>query len=129
LKIFKSFLGFVQSSSPLKELEKLVAVLPDLVDEAKSGNYSPELLCNYVLQQLIGPELQIVKCDSCQTRFNVDKQPQTVGYHCPRCLSSDTVVDKNTLDILKKVLYTPKVLPKFEVHLISLPPGKSEPKE
>ena len=109
-KIFESFLGFIQSSSPLPQLENFIEVLPGLLDSMKHGKYSPELLRRHILQQLAGPELQLLKCTSCQARINIDKPPNKLGdYYCPSCGFSHTVVvDKDALGILKAMLSLPK---------------------
>lgn len=109
-KIFESFLGFVQSSSPLPELENFIEVLPGLLDSIKHGKFSPELLRRHILQQLAGPELQLLKCTSCQARIIIDKPPNMLGtYYCTCCgLSHTVVVDKDALAILKAALSAPK---------------------
>ena len=107
-EIFESFLGFIQSSSPLPELEYFIEKLPGLLDSTKHGKYSPEFLRRHILRKLAGPELQLLKCTSCQAHFNVDKLPKQDDYCCPSCGSSDTFVDKNALAILKAALSPPK---------------------
>jgi len=107
-EIFEALLGLVQSSS-LPDLEKFIQVLPSLLDNVKLGKYSPELLGIYILKQLAGPALQLLKCTRCQAKFAVDRSPNTGGYKCPICGFSGTVkVDKDALDILKAQLPTLK---------------------
>ncbi len=103
-KIFESFLGFIQSSSPLPELEYFIEKLPGLLDSTKQGKYSPEFLRRHILRKLAGPDLQLLKCTSCQAHFNVDKLPKQDDYCCLSCGSSDTFVDKDALAILKAAL-------------------------
>ncbi len=103
-QIFEAFLGSVQSSS-LPELEKFIKALPGLLEEVKQGKYSPELLKTYLLRQLAGPALQLLKCKNCQAKFTVDKPPKYDSYECPVCgFSSEVVVDQDMLDMLKAEL-------------------------
>ena len=106
LEILESFLGLVQSApSSLEELEKFATVLPALIDQAKQGKYSPNLLKAHVLAKLTGGALQVLKCPSCGVRFSVDQPPTSYGgYHCPSCYSTSVVTDQKGLAILKEAL-------------------------
>ena len=108
-KMFESFLGFVGLSS-FEELEKFVKELPHLLDEVKTGKYSPESLRNIMYKELIGNKLQLLQCISCNTKFSVDKPPPPYqGHKCPVCgLSVYVEVDKGGLAILKNVLAATK---------------------
>ena len=109
LNITESFIGLVQSApSSLAELEEFATALPGLIDEAKQGQYSPTLLKAYVLENLTGGTLQVMKCKLCGARFIVDK-PAAYGHKCPCCgLSSQVVKDKEELAVLKEALATLK---------------------
>jgi DNA repair exonuclease SbcCD ATPase subunit len=109
LDITESFIGLVQSApSSLAELEKFATALPGLVDQAKQGKYSPTLLKAYVLENLTGGALQVLKCKTCGARFSADK-PGAYGYQCPCCGSSSQIVtDKEELVLLKEALATVK---------------------
>jgi hypothetical protein len=109
LKMLESFLAFVQLSSPLPDLEKFVELLPGILNEVKQGKYSPELLQHYLLEKLAGPELQVLKCNSCQAKFIIDKPPRYGSYECPIYGFGHTVVvDKDATTILKAALSPPK---------------------
>ena len=107
-EVFESFLGLVKSST-LEELEKFAEVLPRLLEKAKQGEYSPELLTKFILSKLTGDTLQILRCTSCQAKFAVDKLPKLDSYQCPTCGLSHTVItDQDALVLLKTELFTPK---------------------
>ena len=110
LNITESFIGLVQSApSSLAELEEFATALPGLIDEAKQGQYSPTLLKAYVLENLTGGALKVLRCKSCGAGFSVDKPPVVHGYQCPCCgLSSQIVDDKEELAVLKEALATLK---------------------
>lgn len=116
LDITESFIGLIQSSpSSLAGLEKFAASLPSLIDMVKQGKYSPKLLKTHVLEKLTGGTLQILRCDSCGTRFIMDKPAAIYGSHCPGCgLSSQIATDKEGLAMLKDVL------DKLRLHAISV---------
>jgi rubrerythrin len=108
LDITESFIGLVQSApSSLADLEKFATALPDLIDQVKQEKYSPNLLKAYVLENLTGGALKVLRCESCGARFSVDKPPVVYGYHCPSCGSSSQVItDKEELAVLKEALVT-----------------------
>lgn len=104
LKVFESFLGFVNSAS-IGVLEKFVADLPALLDKAKQGQYSTQVLRTYIFDNLTSNTLQVLKCPSCGVRFGVDQPPMSYGgYHCPCCYSMSVVTDQEGLAILKEAL-------------------------
>jgi len=105
LDITKSFVGLVQSApSSLTELEKFATALPGLIDHAKQTGYSPTLLKAYVLENLTGGALKVLRCKTCGAGFIVDK-PAAYGYKCPCCgLSSHIVADKEGLAVLQEAL-------------------------
>ncbi|MFC1972032.1 hypothetical protein ACFLVE_01320 [Chloroflexota bacterium] len=80
---------------------------------AKVKNYSPELLRSVIIKDLSGGTLEILRCSSCQARFDVDKPAQ--GFHtvrnCQLCGSSLVEVDVAGPEIIKKALaaLTPRV--------------------
>ena len=107
-EVFESFLGLVKSGE-LEEMEKFAEVLPNLLSEVKRGEYTTESLTKHILRQLAGDTLQILRCTSCQTKFNVDKPPKLGSYQCPTCgLSHTTITDKDALATLKMELFKPK---------------------
>lgn len=108
LAVLEAFEGFVQCES-MEDMEKFVKMLPDLINEAKKGKYSSELLRAYILKELIGANPRVMKCGHCGTKFYVDKEPPNlIGYHCPFCDSSFSISeDKNELDILRAALSVP----------------------
>lgn len=107
-EVFESFLGLVNSGA-LAELEKFAEELPSLLKEVKQGKYSPELLTKFILRELIGDTLQLLRCTFCQVKFTVDKPSKLGSYQCPNCGLSHTVTtDKDALAILKMELFPPK---------------------
>lgn len=105
LKIFEGFLGFMQSTS-LEELRKNAKVLPDFLMETQQDKYPTEFLKNFILENLAGPELQVLRCDTCNVQFVVNKiAQQGISYRCPvGDMSHKVVIDKNALELLQKAL-------------------------
>jgi chromosome segregation ATPase len=80
-EVFESFLGMVQSTS-IEDLQKNAKTLLGFITELEPGKHSPEFLKNYILNDLAGPELQILKCTTCQARFAVNKaEPPDSSYN------------------------------------------------
>ncbi len=104
-KAFEGFVGMVQSSS-MEDLEKNTKVLLDLITKLEPGKYSPQFLKNFILKDLAGAELQILKCTSCQARFIIDKAAQTGSYKCPLEVGfpHSVVIEKDATAILKEAL-------------------------
>ncbi len=128
-EMFKSFIGFIKSSS-FEEVEKFVELMPHFLSEAKQGKYSPESLRNMILRNLTGETLQLLQCTPCHARFVVDKPPESyTGYQCPICgLSYQVKVEQEELEILKAALATPK--PQILVaHLVTPEVKKPTPKD
>jgi len=113
-EIFESFLGVVASSLSLEAIEKFVAVAPQLIALAKEKEYSPELLRSVIIKDLSGGTLEILRCSSCQARFNVDKPAQNfhTGHHCQLCGNSSIEMDVAGPEVIKKALaaLAPQVL-------------------
>jgi hypothetical protein len=126
MHVFESFMGYVQSSSA-DQLEKFAKDVPYFVEEVKKGQHSPDLIRSMLINNLTGGILQVLKCNSCQVKFIVDKQSSIDGnYHCPLCGTTHTVtVDKNALTVLKTALFNLKT-PKYKIELISHEPGSPE---
>jgi predicted transcriptional regulator len=105
-EVFQSFLSVMGSSLSAEAMEKFIATSPQLLAVAKKGEYSPELLRNFIIKELSGGTLEIWRCISCQARFYVDKPAKTsyTGYQCPSCRSSLVETDVNGPEIIKKAL-------------------------
>jgi predicted transcriptional regulator len=116
-EVFESFLGIVGSSISLEATEKFAAKEPQLLALAKIKNYPPDLLRYLMIKELTGRTLEILRCSSCEARFNVEK-PEKVwytsqGYCCPICGNSATVeMDVTGPEIIQKALaaLTPKII-------------------
>jgi hypothetical protein len=107
-QVYEGFLGLMQSSS-IAELQKSVIILPKLLEEAQEGEYSPELLKNFILKELVGSAFQVMKCRSCDARFYIDKPPPVGGYQCPvGGFGHSVAVDKDALAILQAALANAK---------------------
>ena len=97
------------------DLQKFIQTIPDRLDKVKQGKYSSEKLRTYILTQLAGPALQLLKCTDCQARFAVNKWPKIRRYYCPICgFHTTVVVDQDALGILKAELSTLRQLPRGE---------------
>jgi hypothetical protein len=84
-------------------------ILPKLLEEVQDGTYSPEFLKSFILKELAGPTLQVLKCVTCQAHFDVDKPPPVGGYQCPMGgFGHSVVVDKDALALLKAALANAK---------------------
>ncbi len=115
-------------SVPLAGLETLQESFPKLLEAARVGqSYSPKVLRDHMLRELTRGTLQVLRCSSCGMRFTVDKPANSGGYHCPNCLySSQVVVDKNEIEIIKAALPESKI-GSVEITMIT-PPKDSPPK-
>lgn len=104
-KAFEGFVGMVQSSS-MEDLQKHTKVLLNLITKLEPGKYSPQFVKNYILKDLAGAELQILKCTSCQARFIIDKAAQAGSYKCPLEVGfpHSVVIEKDATAILKEAL-------------------------
>ncbi len=108
-EIFEGLVGFIGSTS-LKDAEAFVSSLPRLLDAAKKGSYSTDVLKRAILDGLTGGMLKSLVCESCGARFDVDKPPQIFSdYVCPACrLSYSVKVDRDALQILRPALVPPQ---------------------
>ena len=87
-EIFESLTGFL-GSGRISDIEAFVSLAPQLVEEARTGKYEPEVLRRFILDGLTGGTLQSLVCTSCGARFVVDKPPKSYSdYHCPLTLCS-----------------------------------------
>ncbi len=104
LMILDAMQGYLESSSTEK-LEIMIAALPALVEEVKKGNHTPDLVRAYIFEKLTGGTLKVLKCGSCGTKFFADKPAMPIGYGCPICHNSySIIVDTSETDILKATL-------------------------
>ncbi len=116
----------LKGAEGLTDLQKAVGILPSLLEKVQEGEYTPEFLKNYILKDLAGPTLQIMKCTTCNARFNVDKPPPIGGYQCPIGGSSHpvVVVDKEASAILKAVIEPKPVQVVYHpVNIVNGPPA------
>ncbi len=109
-EIFEGLVGLVGSRSR-SDLATFLGSLPELVEEAKTGKYSTDVLRSFVLERLTGGTLKSLICTSCGARFVVDKPPREYSdYECPAChLSYSVKVDRDALQILRPALAPPQV--------------------
>ncbi len=113
-EVFESFLGFVASSLSAEAIEQFVARAPQLIDHAKRKEYSPDLLRSVIIKDLSGGTLEIMRCNSCQARFYVDKPAQTfyTRHQCQHCGSPLVETDVAGPEIIKRALValTPRIV-------------------
>jgi hypothetical protein len=128
LELYDSFLGLVRETVSIEDLDKIAGTLPDLITEVKKGKYSSNLLRDFVLKNLTGDMLHILRCKVCGAMFPPDKPPTAAGYKCPKCGATGmTEVYQSQANVLnaafmpkKKMVIIQKVTP---IHQ-SQPPDK-----
>jgi rubrerythrin/predicted transcriptional regulator len=99
LMILEAFEGYMQSTD-LDKQEKFVAVLPQILEGAKQRKTSPDFLRGYILKELTGGTMEILKCTTCGVRFSTDKPAGFLGYQCPVCGVHECTLDKDEVKIL-----------------------------
>jgi len=108
---FEGFVGMVQSSS-MEDLLNKTKVLLNLITQFEPDKESTQFLKNYILKDLAGHGLQILRCTSCHARFTVDKAGPVGIYKCPLELgfSHSVVIEKDADVIIKEAMSPPKPL-------------------
>jgi hypothetical protein len=106
---FEGFVGMVQSSS-MEEFKKNTNLLHGSITQLEPGKYSQEFLKNFILKNLAGYGLQVLKCTTCQARFIVDKVSPAGGYKCPFEFGPShlVVIEKDADVILKEAMLMSK---------------------
>ncbi len=104
LDVLHSFLGFIEPSS-FHQVDEFVSQLPTLLADARQRIYSPELLRDFILKELDGGKLHILKCSSCNARLFVDKLPRySMVSLCPVCIGGLLRVAQDEAKILKAAI-------------------------
>lgn len=108
LELLDAFLGLVQAKD-WQQLESFARDAPKLVEHARQGTYSVDLLRKYIVDQLTGNVAGILCCSNCGAEFAVNKPPDKIsGYRCPVCgMSYSVSVKVELVDILKSQLHPP----------------------
>ncbi len=126
-KVFEGFLGMVQSES-FESLKKNALGLLTYITNLKPGKYTVDFLMNYIIENIAGPQLQILGCPSCGVKFVVNKPPLITGYSCPYCGSSQNIkVDKDAKTLLKSALSESQAKPAKIIKMSKLKKLKDEP--
>jgi hypothetical protein len=81
-RVFEGVIGFIQAGSK-DELQKNARILPLLLEDVKYREYSIDFLKDYILSELAGPGLRIMRCVTCGTRLATGLPQPPDGYHCP----------------------------------------------
>jgi hypothetical protein len=82
LDMLNAFLGFIDPSS-YRQIEEFVSRLPSLL--AGKKGYSPEILRDFVLQNIMGQKLRVLRCTSCNANIFSDKTSPHFSTICPAC--------------------------------------------
>lgn len=108
LEVLDAFLGLVQAND-WQQLESFARSAPKLLEQAREGKYSVDLLRKYMVEQLTGKVAGVLSCSNCGAEFAVNKPPEKfLGYLCPVCGIRHSVSVKVELgDTLKSQLYPP----------------------
>lgn len=109
LASYESFLGFLQESSP-EILKKKAAEWLSHLSDPHPTTAPTDILRNLILKELAGPEVNILECETCQSRFVVNKASPTGVYTCPTGLGfhHTITVDKGATEVLRTALSLPK---------------------
>ena len=90
-ELFKAFLGFLQNTTT-EALDKFVRLAPAMVQWAKEGKYSTELIRKGLLDNLTMGQMNLYSCLVCNIRFFVDSAPTwKEKFNCPNCNNSAAV--------------------------------------
>jgi predicted transcriptional regulator len=99
--MLNAFLGFIDPSS-FRQIEEFVGRLPALLADAREKGYSPEVLRDFVLQNIMGQKLRVLRCGSCNANIFIDKTSPRFSMIsiCPAC-SGLLEAAWNEADIMK----------------------------
>ena len=136
LIILEAFEGYMKSAG-LDKQEQFVAVLPQMLKEAQQRNSSPDFIRAYIFKRITGGTLKLLRCETCNAIFYVDKPAGYSGYRCPVCGISYGVIEaKDEAAILREIfaLTEPKIfnpvvkvemIPSAKPHIVPDTTGKS----
>jgi hypothetical protein len=114
----------------IEDLDKIAGTLPGLVAEVKKGKHSSNLLRDFVLKNITGDMLRILRCKVCGATFAPDKPPTVAGYECPKFGTTGTTeVYQSEANVLNAALATKKeivIIKKVTPIHQSLPPNKQQ---
>ncbi|MGD0856845.1 MAG: hypothetical protein ABSA18_13735 [Dehalococcoidia bacterium] len=107
-ELFKAFLGFLQNTTT-EALDKFIRLAPGMVQWAKEGKHSTELIEKRLLDHLTMGQMNVYSCMVCDTRFFVDSAPKwKEKFICPNCNNDVAVVIKtNAHDLLSQMAGKP----------------------
>lgn len=105
LDMLNAFLGFINPSS-YRQVEEFAGRLPSLL--VGRGEYSPEILRDFVLQNIMGQKLRVLKCASCNATIFVDKDPPYLSMIsiCPACGTGLLKTAWNEAEIMQVAMKT-----------------------